>query len=42
MAHSEYNKERLTGKPFDDRFQNASEKRGKNQLFKDILPVSNF
>ena len=28
MAHSEYNKERLTGKPFDDHFQNASKKKG--------------
>ena len=46
MAHSEYNKEILSGKPFDDRFQNASKKRGKkgvkNQFFKDILPGTNF
>ena len=28
MAHSDYNKERIGCKPFDDRFQNASKKKG--------------
>ena len=36
MAHSDYNKERLTGKPFDDCFQNASKKRGKKISFSKI------
>ena len=27
MAHGEYNKGRLTGRPSDDRFQNASKKK---------------
>ena len=33
MAHSDYNKERLTGKPFADSFQNASKKRGRKSVF---------
>ena len=43
MAHSEYNKERLTGKPIDDSFQNAAKKkRGKKISFSNITCLERF